>query len=129
MSTTATKTVTKTGAERRTATRRQPTLGTVCRMEPRSGKDGGAPACGSVGLVWNISTGGVSMLFNDHMERGATVKGVLATSTDGFSLPVTVRVTHVAHLLTGDYLIGCQFDKPIAADDMRHFLPDAPEKI
>jgi hypothetical protein len=123
MSTTATKTATKTGADRRTSTRRQPTLGTVCRMEPRSGKDGG------VGLVWNISTGGVSMLFNDRMERGATVKGVLATSTDGFTLPVKVRVTHVAHLQTGDYLIGCQFDKPIAADEMKHFLPNAPEKF
>jgi hypothetical protein len=123
MNMTATKTATKTGAERRTAARRQPTLGTVCRMEPRAGEDGG------VGLVWNISTGGVSMLFNDQMERGATVKGVLATSTDGFSLPVTVRVTHVAALLTGDYLIGCQFDRPIAAEEMRHFLPDAPVKV
>jgi hypothetical protein len=121
MSTTATKTKTKTGVDRRTAARRQPTLGTVCRMEPQSGQEAG------VGLVWNISAGGVSMLFNDHMERGATVKGVLATSTDGFTIPVTVRVTHVAPLVTGDYLIGCQFDEPLDADDMRHFLPDAPE--
>ena len=119
MSTTAT----KTGAERRTATCRQPTLGTVCRMESQAGIDGG------VGLVWNISTGGVSMLFNDRLERGVTVKGVLATSTNGFSLPVTARVTHVATLQTGDYLIGCQFDRPIAATEMRHFLPDAAEKV
>src|SRR4051812_28583399 len=109
---TMTMTATKTGAERRTSARRQPTLGTVCRLEAKAGKDGG------VGLVWNISTGGVSMLFNDRMERGATVKGVLATSTDGFSLPVTVRVTHVAHLQTGDYLIGGQFDQPIAESEM-----------
>jgi hypothetical protein len=114
-----TMTALKSGAERRMAPRRQPTLGTVCRMEARAGKDGG------VGLVWNISTGGVSMLFNDHMERGATVKGVLATSNDGFALPITMRVTHVAHLLTGDYLVGGQFDRPIATDEMRHFLPDA----
>jgi hypothetical protein len=113
-------TTTKIGADRRTAPRRQPTLGTVCRMEPRSGKAGG------VGLVWNISTGGVSMLFNDSMDRGTTVKGILATTTDGFSLPVTVRVTHVAPLQTGDYLIGCQFDRPIAAEEMQHFVPDAP---
>ncbi len=113
-------TANKTGADRRTAARRQPTLGTVCRMEPRAGGDG------AIGLVWNISTGGVSMLFNDRMERGTTIKGVLATSTDGFSLPVTVRVTHVAELQTGDYLIGCQFDRPIGTEEMRHFLSDAP---
>jgi hypothetical protein len=112
-------TATLKGAERRTAARRQPTLGTVCRMEPR---DGEAPG---VGLVWNISTGGVSMLFNDPLERGATFKGVLATSTDGFSLPVTMRVAHVAKLATGDYLIGTQFDRPLASDHMRHFVPDA----
>src|SRR5476649_387116 len=111
-------TTTKTGADRRTAPRRQPTLGTVCRLEAKAGKDGG------VALVWNISAGGVSMLFNDSMERGATVKGVLATSTDGFALPVTVKVTHVAHLMTGDYLIGCQFDEPIGADAMKHFIPE-----
>ena len=123
MSTIAPKTVIKTGLDRRTSTRRQPTLGTVCRIEARAGKDGG------VGLVWNISAGGVSMLFNDCLERGATVSAILATSTDGFTLPVNARVTHVAHLMTGDYLIGCQFDKPIADDEMKHFLPDAPEKI
>jgi hypothetical protein len=123
MSLSATATAKKAGAERRAAARRQPTLGTVYRMESRGDREGG------VGLVWNISTGGVSMLFNDALERGATVHGVLATSTDGFSLPVRVRVTHVAPLQTGDYLIGCQFDKPIADDEVRHFLPDAPEKI
>jgi hypothetical protein len=112
-------TATLTGADRRTTARRQPTLGTVCRMEPGDGK---APC---LGLVWNISTGGVSMLFNNRLERGATLKGVLATSNDGFSLPVTMRVAHVAPLQTGDYLIGTQFDRPLAAEQMRHFLPEA----
>jgi len=63
------------------------------------------------------------------MERGATVKGVLATSTDGFHDPGgRSEVTHVAPLVTGDYLIGCQFDEPLDADDMRHFLPDCAGK-
>jgi hypothetical protein len=109
----------KKGAERRTTARRQPTLGTICRMEPRDGK------MPEIGLVWNISTGGVSMLFNEKLERGVTLKGVLTTSTDGFSLPVTMRVAHVAKLQTGDYLIGTQFDRPLAAEEMRHFLPTA----
>jgi hypothetical protein len=111
-----------TWTDRRGTARRQPTLGTVCRLEARPGTDGG------VGLVWNISTGGVSMLFNGGMERGSTISGVLATSADGFSLPVTVKVTHVAPLQTGDYLIGGQFDRPIAAESIQHFLPPSSGK-
>lgn len=114
----ATATPIPSAAERRTHARRQPTLGTVCRLDG----NGKAPA---VGLVWNISTGGFSMLFNDRMERGAELSGVLTTSVDGFALPVHGRVAHVAPLQTGDFLIGTQFDRPLAADEMNHFLPDA----
>jgi len=104
----------KIGPDRRAAVRRQPTVGTVCRLDSKSG---------GVGLVWNISTGGVSMLLSDSVDRGATVKGVLATATEEFSLPVSVRVTHVAPLQAGDYLVGGQFDRPLRADEMRHFVP------
>jgi hypothetical protein len=105
------------GAERRAGgIRRQPTLGTVCRLNlsPKPG----------TGLVWNISLGGVSMLYHDRIDRGATITGVLATANDGFALPVTLRVAHVAPLQTGDYLIGGQFAAPLSHDEMRHFLPD-----
>ena len=103
----------KPAAERRSFVRRQPTVGTVCKLEPRGG----------VGLVWNISTGGVSMLLCDSREPGASIRGVLATATEEFFLPVNVRVTHVAPIKTGDYLVGGQFDPPIAADEIKHFLP------
>lgn len=106
-------------AERRGAVRRQPTLGTICRLDTRTDHSPG------VGLVWNISTSGISMLLNCPLDRGAAVKGVLATTNDGYTLPVTLRVAHVAQLQTGDYLIGGQFDRPLAADEMRHFLPAA----
>ncbi|HEY1380629.1 MAG TPA: PilZ domain-containing protein [Gemmataceae bacterium] len=105
-------------AERRSAVRRQPTLGTVCRLEAADGKS-------AVGLVWNISTTGVSMLLNTRVDRGAALRGVLATTNDGFSLPVTLRVAHVAKLQTGDYLIGSQFDRALSADEMRHFVPES----
>jgi hypothetical protein len=107
---------TPTWHDRRTAVRRQPTLGTVCRLESRTDDE-------NVGLVWNISTGGVSMLLSGVMERGKTIKGVLATANDTFSLPITVRVTHVAQLQTGDFLVGGQFDRPIANEAMQHFVP------
>lgn len=63
------------------------------------------------------------MLFNDRLERGVTILGVLETSTNGFAVPVTMRVAHVAKLATGDYLIGTQFDRPLADEQVRRFLP------
>jgi hypothetical protein len=111
-----TPTATLTATERRSAARRQPTIGTVCRFVS-------GPADGGVGLVWNISTGGVSMLFNEPIDRGVTFRGVLANSASGFTLPVIVRITHVARLQNGDYHIGGPFETPIAAHEMKRFLP------
>jgi len=107
----------KTVVNRRLYQRRQPTLGTVCQLE--SANDD-APG---LGLVWNISNGGVSMLLNCPVDRGVTIKGQLATSMDGFSLPVTMRVAHIAALSTGDFLVGTQFDQPLTDEQLGHFLP------
>src|SRR3954452_21975583 len=104
----------KIGTDRRTAVRRQPTVDTVCRLDPQTG---------GVGLVWNISTGGVSMLLSNSVDRGATVKGVLATATEEFALPVMVRGPHSARLKRGGFLVGGQFDRPLRADEMQHFVP------
>jgi hypothetical protein len=101
-----------TTQELRAAARRQPALGTVCRLDPGPG----------MGLVWNISEGGLSMLVQDAPMRGASVRGVLATSSDGFALPVGMRVAHVAKIATGDYVVGGQFDQRLAPDELRHFL-------
>jgi PilZ domain len=102
-------------AERRTAARRQPAVGTVCRLDPGPG----------LGLVWNISSSGVSFLVHEAPARGASVRGVLATADEGFALPVSLRVAHVARLRTGDYVVGGQFDHPLAPDQMRPFLAGA----
>jgi len=111
-------TVPKTWTDKRSHARRQPTLGTVCRLDPQDGQSAG------IGLVWNISAGGMSMLTTDRVERGTTVRGMLATSTDGYSLPITLRVAHVALLQTGDYLIGGPFARPLASDEMGHFVAE-----
>jgi hypothetical protein len=97
--------------DRRAKVRRQPALGTVYRLG-----DWG------LGLVWNISEGGVSMLVRDAPERGATVQGELATADDGHTLPVSVRVAHVTPLRTGDYLIGGPFNRPLAPEEVRPFV-------
>jgi hypothetical protein len=98
--------------ERRSVARRQPALGTVCRL----GDFGG------FGLVWNISPGGVSMLLHDQLEPGATIRAELASAEQGYVLPVTLRVAHVAQLRTGDYMVGGQFDRTLSAEEIRPFL-------
>jgi hypothetical protein len=99
-------------SERRAATRRQAAVGTVCRLDPGPG----------LGLVWNISSSGVSFLVHEALTRGASIRGVLATADDGVALPINLRVAHVALLRTGDYLVGGQFDRPLAPEQMQPFL-------
>src|SRR5262245_54623699 len=103
---------TGTAPEQRAWPRRQPTLGTICRLADGRG----------LGLVWNISAGGVSMLVHERLEPGATVHGELASSDESFALPVRLRVAHVARLRTGDYVVGGQFDRLLAPEEMRPFL-------
>jgi hypothetical protein len=99
--------------ERRQAARRQPAMGTVFRH------DGAVP-----GLVWNISTGGVSLLVATPPERGTTVRGALATA-DGRTQTVAFVVTHVSQLRTGDYVIGGPFDHALEPDEIQPFVAPA----
>ena len=100
-------------ADRRAAPRFQPTLGTVCRL---------GPAWPRVGLVWNISRTGVSMLFGDPPPAGAELTAVLATDGGDGGLPVILRVVHVREAATGDYLLGARFDRPLADAELAPFL-------
>ena len=56
------------------------------------------------------------------MTAGTTLAGTLETEAGGHALPVRVRVIHVRKLDSGDYFIGGQFDRPLAADEMRPFV-------
>ena len=102
---------------RRTAARRQATLGTICRLADAA----------RFGLVWNLSTSGVSMLIDEAPATGTVLPAVLATVDDSGTLPVTLRVVHVRPIRTGDYFLGAQFEQPLEPAQMRPFLaePDA----
>ena len=108
----------ESSANQRSATRLQPTLGTVCRLAF------GAPHKPHTALVWNISTSGVSMLLDEAPEAGTVLSATLATVDDRGSLPVTLRIVHVRHIRTGDYFLGAQFQQPLDADKMRPFLAE-----
>ena len=105
-------------ANQRVALRRQPTLGTVCRLTF------GPTHKAHTALVWNISASGVSMLLDEVPETGTVLSATLATVDDRGTLPVTLRVVHVRHIRTGDYFLGAQFQRPLDADAMRPFLAE-----
>jgi hypothetical protein len=103
-------------AERRDVPRRQPAMGTVCQFDPALEAVGH-----DVGLVWNISATGVSMLLTHSPEVGAVLAGRLETE-EGHALPVLFRVVHVKELETGDYFAGAQFARPLTPAELRPFV-------
>jgi hypothetical protein len=91
-------------------------MGTVCRLKEAKGVPGG------VGLVWNISTGGVSLLTSTPIQPGTHVDGDLTTLASDSKLHVMFSVTHLSKLQTGDYCVGGRFDHLLADDEMKPFV-------
>ncbi len=110
-----------TSDNRRIAARRQPTVGTVCRLDLAAG-----PQSNHVGLVWNLSTSGVSMLLNEPLTPDSVVAAELMTMDERTALSVSLRIIHVRKIRTGDYFLGAQFDRPLAPEDIRPFLAELP---
>jgi hypothetical protein len=105
----------ETIAERRRAPRRQPARETVCRL---TDLDGDQIACG---LVWNLSTTGVSMLLNVKLEPGELFGAELVCAGDA-ALRLGLAVVHVSRMRTGDYVLGGQFSRPLDEDELRPFV-------
>lgn len=114
---------------RRGAPRFQPAFGTVLRLNPGDG--GGRP---TVGLVWNISQSGVSLLLAEQPVRGAELDAELTTESDSPGLSVAVRVVHIREMPNGDYFVGAQFTRHLGQEELKRFLtpppppPPPPEK-
>jgi hypothetical protein len=98
--------------------RRQPALGTVCRFAF------GAGGKSHLGLVWNLSTSGVSMLLDEAPQSGVVLQAELTTVDDRAALPVTLRVVHIKPIRTGDYVLGAQFQKPLLSEELKPFLAE-----
>jgi hypothetical protein len=101
-------------AERRVAPRRQPAMGALFRIDTD-----GPP---EIGLIWNISRSGVSMLRNDPPAAGDRLTGLLETMTDAHAMRVGLTVVHVKKLDTGDYFVGGHFDRPLTDEQLRPFV-------
>ncbi len=106
-------------ANRRNAVRRQPPLGTVCRLDPGEGQKP------NLGLVWNLSTNGVSMLLREPPQGETVFPAELTTVNAQGSLPITLQVVYVRPVCTGDYCLGAQFERPLATEELHSFLAGA----
>ena len=110
--------------ERRIAPRFQPAFGTICRIHTT----GENPRV-VVGLVWNISESGVSMLIADPLPRGVELDAELTTEAGGDLLPLKVRVVHVREMPVGDFFVGAQFGRPLVESELRRFLLPLPAPV
>ena len=104
-------------ADRRIAPRFQPAFGTVCRIASAKQADHA-----TVGLVWNISETGISMLLGNPPKAGTEVAGELTADAGSKTLPVVLHVVHVRPIQTGDFVLGAQFDRPLNEEEIRMFV-------
>ncbi|AMV27899.1 hypothetical protein VT84_26080 [Gemmata sp. SH-PL17] len=105
-------------SERRVAPRRQPAMGTVCRLDS---PDGGPSA---LALIWNISQSGISMLLNAPQPAGTLLAGYLESMVSDAMLRVSMKIVHVKPLDTGDFFIGAHFEHPLTPNDMKPFVAE-----
>jgi hypothetical protein len=58
----------------------------------------------AIGLVWDLSETGVSMLMAKPPKPGAELAGELTPENGGQAVPVQLRVIHVKPMMTGDFI-------------------------
>lgn len=108
-------TIQAASAERRVAPRRQPAMGTVCRLDSEDGPT-------VLALVWNISTSGISVLVAEPRPAGTVLCGYLEKTEGDHAHRITMRVIHTKKLDTGDYFLGAHFDQPLTAEELKPFV-------
>ena len=111
-------TIPSSTTERRIATRRQPAMGTVCRLDT----DRAGPS--ALALVWNISLTGISVLVSEPRATGTVLNGYLERMECDHTLRIAMRVIHTKKLETGDYFLGAHFERPLTADELKSFVVD-----
>ena len=106
----------ETAIDRRRAVRRQPAVGTYFRPDQ-------VPAVGRpFGLVWNISTGGMSLFMSQPYGHGERISGQLISNNGRHVVPIVFQVIHTKKVESGDCFLGGSFAGPLAEDEIRPFL-------
>jgi hypothetical protein len=107
--------------DRRVAPRFAPAFGTVCRFDPVGGH-----GLTAVGLVWDLSLTGVSMLIADPPRAGAILTGEIALENGETHLSVVFQVVHVRQVPSGDYILGARFHRAFTVEELRPFITPPP---
>jgi hypothetical protein len=105
-----------TPADRRRADRRRPVQNTVGRLSDIADDEELAR-----GLVWDVSTTGVSLLLAGRVEPGTLARAEL-TNGAGTTVRRVARVVRLSRLGTGDYALGAQFVQPLDEAELGAFL-------
>jgi hypothetical protein len=102
--------------DRRRAPRRQPAVGTVfcADGDPTSGR--------GFGLVWNISTSGISMLTPQCPNCGDVIRGQIVSGDGRHQQAIVFEVVHRRQIKSGDHFLGGQFQSPLTDEQIRPFL-------
>lgn len=103
--------------DRRIAPRLQPAFRTICRLDLP-----GPAGLPTIGLVWNLSETGLSMLMAEPPSLGVELSGELLPEEGGTGLHVSLRIVHVRPSSTGDYILGARFGNRLQADALQTFL-------
>lgn len=101
-----------TYAEKRRSPRRRPAREVVARLIDDDDEELG------VGLVWNLSRTGVSLLLNGQLEPGTHLDLELMDRQGRERVRVGMCVIHRGQLQTGDYVLGGQFTRPLEETEL-----------
>jgi hypothetical protein len=103
-----------TRADRRQHPRSRAAFGTYCHLLAPD------PV---LGLVTDVSRGGVGVFVPRPFAVGAHLPAMLATVTGEAAVEVTLRVVRSQPLPTGDYALGAEFvERPLRADELAPFV-------
>jgi hypothetical protein len=72
--------------------------------------------------VRDLSTTGAGLLVDDTVDVGALVFVQLPGRRQGVTCTRAARVAHRTLLNTGEWLLGCRWQHPLAEDDLRRVL-------
>jgi c-di-GMP-binding flagellar brake protein YcgR len=70
------------------------------------------------GWVLDLSLGGVGLLLDRQLETGSPVVIVLKCATQQKTFELVAHVCRASRQQDGDWMIGCEFETKLTADDL-----------
>ena len=80
----------------------------------------GRPDC--IAIVRDLSAGGIGLMVNQAIPRGAHVTVQLCSETDGILFSKSLRVKYARSEAAGGWSIGGSFDKDLTKKEMKLLL-------